>query len=134
VHGLPPERGSSAIWLLSAGLMVLLGVAVILTFMVLRAPPSGRFQVAQLEPISCPAGIHTPVCYQAPVTNIGNSASSMKCIITPGVGSQAMFTDNQGAYISPNTLRPGESFVMLIKVDAPSGVTVTQPSVACIGI
>jgi hypothetical protein len=134
VRGLPLERGNSAIWLLSTGLMVLAAAAVILTFMVLRPAEKGRFQVAPLDPIACPAGIHTPVCYEAPVTNIGNAASAMKCIITPGSGSQAMFPDDQGAYISPNTVRPGESLTMLIKVDAPSGVTVTKPAVACIGV
>ena len=133
MRGLPPGRGGSSTWLLSAGLMVLLAVGVVLFFMVLRPPPRGVFQVGQLEPIACPAGVHTPVCYQAVVTNVGNSPSAMRCILTPGSGSQAMFPDNQGAYISPNPVRPSESIVMLIKVDAPSGVTVTQPSVACIG-
>ena len=73
--------------------MVLLSAAVVLFLMVLRPPPRGRFQVAPLAPIPCPAGVHTPVCYRATVTNIGNIAASMKCIITPGSGSQAMFLD-----------------------------------------
>jgi hypothetical protein len=134
VRGLPLERGNGAIWLLSTGLMVLAAVAVILTFMVLRPSSKGRFQVAPLQAIACPAGIHTPVCYEAPVTNIGNAASAMKCIITPGPGSQAMFPDDQGAYISPNPVRPGESLTMMIKVDAPSGGTISKPSVECIGV
>jgi hypothetical protein len=114
--------------------MVLLAVAVILTFRLLRPPLKGVFQVAPLEPLPCPAGIHTPVCYKASATNVGTKASAMKCIITPGPGSQAMFPDDQGAYISPNPIQPGDSFPMMIKVDAPAGVTVTQPSVACIGV
>ena len=131
MHALPPQRGIASVAVLSAGLVALIALTTALSVLVLRPSAKARFAVAPLQADPCPTGTHVPVCYKASVTNTGNVSSTMRCDITPGPGSQAMFPSGLGTYVSANPIPPGQSLVMIIKVDAPDGVTVSQPTVDC---
>ena len=117
--------------MLSAGLVALIALTTALSVLVLRPSTKAKFTVASLQADTCPTGTHSPVCYKASVSNTGSIAATMKCVLTPGPGSQAMFPTDLGTYVSANPIPPGQSLVMAIKVDAPDGVTITEPTIDC---
>jgi hypothetical protein len=131
VHALPPQRGIASISLLSAGLVALIALTTALSVLVLRPTPKATFTVAPLQADVCPTGTHVPVCYKASVANTGTISATMRCDLTPGLGSQATFPSGVGAYLSANPIAPGQSLTMTVKVDAPDGVTISEPSLAC---
>ena len=131
MHALPPQRGIASVALLSAGLVALIALTTALSVLVLRPTAKAKFTVAPLQADTCPSGTHVPVCYKASVTNTGTVSSTMRCDLTPGPGSQAMFPTDLGTYVSANPIPPGQGLVMVIKVDAPDGVTITEPTVDC---
>ena len=131
MHALPPQRGIASVSLLSAGLVALIALTTALSVLVLRPTAKATFTVAALVADTCPPGTHVPVCYKASVANTGNISGTMRCDLTPGPGSQAMFPTDLGTYVSANPIPPGQSLVMIIKVDAPDGVTISQPTIDC---
>ncbi len=60
-----------------------------------------RPQVAQLQPVACPAGSHAPVCYQTSVTNTGTGAGQITCQVTAASDTIAEFANKQVTYTTP---------------------------------
>jgi hypothetical protein len=109
--------------------MVMLTAA--LTFLVFRPSNSARFTASSLESTTCPEGSGVPVCYKTTVKNTGGQAAPVRCVLTPATGSQAIFDSGSATYLSPGPIEPSNGILMLIKVDAADGGTISAPTIAC---
>jgi len=119
--------------MLTAMLIVALAIGAILFFLLWQGPSSdGRFETAAPVAVDCPSGTGAPVCYDADITNVGESAQQVRCQVTPGPDTAALFDNGDDVYSSPVPLEPGSSITLLVQVSPSNGATVvSQPSVAC---
>jgi hypothetical protein len=131
VHALPPQRGMASTGTLSAGLFALILLTGALLFLSFRPSADARFSVAPLQAATCPSGSGVPVCYTSSVKNDGTKAAAVKCVLTPGPGSNAIFDTGSGTLVSPGTIPPAGELALMIKVDAASGGIVTSPTLDC---
>ena len=63
-----------------------------------------------------PSGTGVPVCYDADITNVGERAQQVRCQVTPGPDTAALFDNGDDVYSSPVPLEPGSSITLLVQV------------------
>ena len=132
------ERGRNATFTVLAGMLFLL-VALAALLLVMLLPRAhrneARPQVAQLQPVACPAGSHAPVCYQTSVTNTGTGAGQITCQVTAASDTIAEFANKQVTYTTPveTPVQVNGSFTLTVLAKPVTGhKTVTgTPVVVC---
>ena len=132
-------RQESAFTLLAGALFVLVALAALLFLMLVRAPTGGaKAQVTPAQPVACPTGAHTPVCYQSVVTNVGSGAGQITCQVIPAVGTTAVFANQQDIYTTPVDIpiAQNQSFKLTAMAKPLAGkTTVSQPpTIECSGV
>ncbi len=118
--------------ILTALLIVAVAAFAILFFLLWREPTAGRFETSAPVAVDCPSGTGAPVCYAADVTNVGDAAQQVRCQVTPGADTAALFGNGEDVYSSPVPLEVGSTITLSIRVSPSEGSTVvSQPTVTC---
>jgi hypothetical protein len=134
------ERGRNATFTVLAGVLLLLVVLAAFLLLMLAPRSQGNLaqpQVGQLQPVTCPAGSHAPVCYQATVTNLGSGAGTVTCQVAPASGTTAEFANHQPTYATPaeTPLQVDASITLTVLTKPTKGhkSVAGSPMVACTG-
>lgn len=132
-------RHESAFTLLAGALFVLVALAALLFLMLVRAPTGGaKAEVTPAQPLKCPAGTHTPVCYQSVVTNVGSGAGQITCQVIPATGTSAVFGNEQDIYTTPVDvpIATNQSFKLTVMAKPLAGKTTVSepPTIQCSGV
>jgi len=121
----------SAFTVLAGVLFLQVALAALLFLMLVRAPTGGaRADVTPAHPVECPAGTHTPVCYQTTVTNVGTGAGQISCQVIPAIGSSAVFANQQDIFTTPvdSPIAANQSFKLTAMAKPLTGkTTVAEP-------
>jgi hypothetical protein len=118
--------------ILTALLIVAVAAFAILFFLLWRGPAVAQIETGAPVPVDCPSGAGAPVCYGADVTNVGDAAQQIRCQVTPGPDSAALFGNGDDVYSSPVPLEVGNSITLTIRVSPSEGSTiVSEPTVSC---
>lgn len=133
VAAVPEEKAASPFMtVLTALLIVAVAAFAILFFLLWREPTAGRFETSAPVAVDCPSGTGAPVCYAADVTNVGDAAQQVRCQVTPGADTAALFGNGEDVYSSPVPLEVGSTITLSIRVSPSEGSTVvSQPTVTC---
>ena len=123
---------NQAMAILTALLIMGLAVGAVLFFLLIRGPSAGRFETAAPAAVECPSGTGAPVCYGIDVTNVGDAARQVRCQVTPGVDTAALFANGADIYVSAAPIEAGGSIELFVHVSPSQGTTiVSRPSVSC---
>ncbi|MEO8477344.1 MAG: hypothetical protein ABI572_09870 [Actinomycetota bacterium] len=117
---------------LTALLIVAIAAGAVLFFLVVRGPSFGRFEAATPTAIECPTGTGAPVCYAVDVTNVGDAARQVRCQVTPGLDTAALFANGDDLYVSAAPIEARSVIKLFIQVSPSAGTKiVSRPSVSC---
>jgi len=119
--------------LLTSLLVIGLAAGAVLFVMLWRGPSSaGHFETATPAAVDCPTGSGTPVCYGVEVTNTGEGAQQVRCEVSPGPDTAALFSNGSGVYVSDAPVEAGGTLQLTVEVSPSQGsTTVSVPSVSC---
>jgi hypothetical protein len=121
---LTPQHGSTVGYL---ALVVLLfagiGIGVMLFALQMRGPTGhAEFFVAPPSTEECPTASAASECYRYDVTNVGDGASEMRCVVSPVGDATTRFTSSgTSTYDSPRLVEPDETYAMFVEVETPEG-------------
>ena len=123
---------NQAMMALTALLIVAITAGAVLFFLLLRGPSIGRFEVGTPVAVDCPSGTGAPVCYEADVANVGEAAQQVRCQVTPGPDTAALFANGDDVYLSSAPIEAGRSIQLFIEVSPSQGSEiVSRPGVSC---
>jgi hypothetical protein len=130
---MPSERTrDQATLVLTALLAIALAAGAVLLVLLMRGSSGGRFEAAAPAAIDCPSGTGTPVCYGVVVTNVGDTAAQMRCEVSPGPDTAAVFSNGTDAYIGDVPIEAGRRVRLTVEVSPSEGSNVvSRPTVSC---
>ncbi len=88
-----------------------------------------RFIVGAAQAQDCAVGDRAPACYRFDVSNVGPAPGIVRCDVSSGPGTVAMFPDGQRQ--ATTAVGAGETQSIVVKVTPESGDTVTEPALHC---
>jgi hypothetical protein len=116
---------------LSALLVVALGVGLVLLGLQLRPDVPARFAIGEPEGTECPEGVGAPACFVFNVTNAGNRPVAVRCDVSADGGSVAAFLNDRTAYESLRPIDPGVGLALTVKVSPGEDGTAPAPALGC---
>ena len=123
---------NQAMAILTALLIAGLAFGAVLFFLLVRGPAVGRFETATPAAIDCPSGTGAPVCYGVDVTNVGDAARQVRCQVTPGLDTAALFANGSDVYVSAAPIEAQSSIKLFVHVSPSQGSKiVSRPTVSC---
>lgn len=133
---LTPQHGSTVGYL---ALVVLLfsgiGIGVMLFALQMQGPTGqAEFFVAPPSSEECLTDSTASACYRYDVTNVGDGAGEMRCVVSPVGDATTRFTaSGTSTYDSPRIVEPDETYAMFVEVETPEGSKAPEgaPSLGC---
>ena len=87
--------------------------------------------VGRWSQASCPSGEQAQRCYQAVVTNNGDRAANISCVLASVGGGPARFLNDKTAYASAAPLEAHSSLTLTIKLEPSVLASPALPRLSC---